>query len=67
MTARPDGGDTDHALGEDHATYVAPTDWASGVAPRFRALLSEGDAAERLYREAIVRLGRIRLPSSRDT
>jgi ATP/maltotriose-dependent transcriptional regulator MalT len=32
-----------------------------GIAARSRALLSEGDAAQRLYREAIERLGRTRL------
>jgi DNA-binding CsgD family transcriptional regulator len=32
-----------------------------GLAARSRALLSEGDAAERLYREAIDRLGRTQL------
>jgi DNA-binding CsgD family transcriptional regulator len=43
------------------ATAVAPTDWALGIAARCRALLSEGDAADGLYREAIERLGRTRL------
>ena len=43
------------------AAAVAPTDWALGIAARSRALLEEGPAAERLYREAIERLGRTRL------
>jgi DNA-binding CsgD family transcriptional regulator len=42
-------------------TATAGTDWALGIAARSRALLSEGEAAERLYLEAIDRLGRTRL------
>jgi DNA-binding CsgD family transcriptional regulator len=37
------------------------TDWALGVEARSRALVSEGKAADRLYREAIAHLNRTRI------
>jgi tetratricopeptide (TPR) repeat protein len=42
-------------------TGASDTDWGLGVWARSRALLSEGEAAERLYRESIARLRRTRL------
>ncbi|MEU6745007.1 LuxR C-terminal-related transcriptional regulator [Spirillospora sp. NPDC046719] len=39
-------------------TAVAGTDWAQGIHARSRALLGEGEDAERGYREAVERLGR---------
>jgi DNA-binding CsgD family transcriptional regulator/tetratricopeptide (TPR) repeat protein len=43
------------------ATAAAGTDWASGIEARSRALLTDGDAAEACYHEAIDRLSRTRL------
>jgi len=42
-------------------TSASGTEWALGVEARSHALLSEGAAAERLYGEAIERLGRTRV------
>ena len=42
-------------------TQPAGTDFALGIEARCRALLSDGAAADDLYREAIERLGRTRL------
>jgi DNA-binding CsgD family transcriptional regulator len=41
-------------------TRPSGTEWALGVEARSRALVSDGEAAEDLYREAIDRLGRSR-------
>jgi ATP/maltotriose-dependent transcriptional regulator MalT len=42
-------------------TSASGTDWGRGVEARSRALLSGGDTADRLYREAIERLARRRV------
>ena len=46
-------------LGEH--TEASEADWALGIHAHSRALLSEGEAAERSYREAVERLRRTRL------
>lgn len=52
---------TDALAQLSEATRASGTDWALGVEARSRALVSEGDTAERLYREAIDRLARTRV------
>jgi DNA-binding CsgD family transcriptional regulator len=49
------------------STAASGTDWALGIEARSRALLSEGQAAEDLYRQALDRLGcaRVRWPLAR--
>jgi ATP/maltotriose-dependent transcriptional regulator MalT len=42
-------------------TSASGTDWALGIESRSRALLTEGQAAEPLYRESITRLRRTRM------
>jgi DNA-binding NarL/FixJ family response regulator len=42
------------------ATTPCSSDWGRGIRARCRALLSEGDSAERLHHEAIERLARTR-------
>ena len=42
-------------------TRATPSEWALGIQARVRALLSEGDAADRLFRESIAHLGRTRV------
>ncbi|MFC5262027.1 AAA family ATPase [Kribbella qitaiheensis] len=43
------------------ATTATGTDWALGVEARSRALVSDGETADRLYQEAIERLDRTRM------
>ena len=40
--------------------HAAGTDWTLGTHARAAAMLAEGEAAERLYREAVERLSRVR-------
>jgi DNA-binding CsgD family transcriptional regulator len=50
------------ALGQlSQTTSASGTDWALGIEARSRALLSEGEAAETLYRKAIETLARTRV------
>jgi len=42
-------------------TRVTPTEWVLGIEARVRALLSEGEAADSLYRESMDRLSRTRV------
>ena len=42
---------------------ATPTEWVLGIEARARALLSEGESAERFYRESIERLSRTRVRS----
>jgi DNA-binding CsgD family transcriptional regulator len=50
-----------------HKTQATPTAWARGVEARSRALISDGDDAEALYRQAITLLdeSRLRVESAR--
>ena len=56
-------GDVANAASESlsERTRAAGTELALGIDARSKALLSDGEVAERLYREAIERLGRTRL------
>jgi DNA-binding CsgD family transcriptional regulator len=45
----------------EEMTSASDTDWGLGIRARSQALLSEGETAERLYRESIARLGKTRL------
>ena len=52
---------TDAVRRLSESTSASGSDWALGVEARSRALLSEGETADRLYGEAIERLGRTRM------
>jgi DNA-binding CsgD family transcriptional regulator len=43
------------------APGLTPTEWVLGIEARVRALLSDGEAADRSYRESVKRLGRTRV------
>jgi DNA-binding CsgD family transcriptional regulator len=45
----------------EERTRAAGTDWALGLLARSRALMSEGEKADALYREAVERLARTRI------
>ena len=57
--SRSPGEDALTRLGEQ--TEASDSDWGLGILARSRALLSEGEAAERSYLEAVERLKRTRL------
>ena len=58
------GGQAERATGPlaqlAEIAHAAGTDWALGTHARAAAMLAEGEAAERLYQEAIERLSRVR-------
>jgi DNA-binding CsgD family transcriptional regulator len=45
----------------EEMTSASGTDWGLGIRARSRALISDGEEAERLYGESIARLGKTRL------
>jgi DNA-binding CsgD family transcriptional regulator len=55
------GRATDAMRRLSESTSASGSDWALGVEARSRALVSEGESADRLYRVAIERLGRTRM------
>jgi len=61
--APEDAADALERLSE--TTRASGSDWALGTEAAARAQLSEGESAERLYREALERLGRTRIRWSR--